>query len=460
MSPKEEQEFSYNKIEKHFYHDQTTSKNPLRKWFHLERYRIANSLVKGAYREGAKILDLGTGSCDWNADHLDVFGVDVNEELLKFGKEKNRLSGYKIAEGAATGLPPSSFDIITAFEFLEHIKDYDKVIKEAGRLLKAGGFCIVSVPCDVFFSLWRPLFFLQVLLHGYILRDVYYLNRCGHINHFSVETLQSAFLKEGFDIDLVFNMRRMTIFLCARKKMRSEFPVYEYADTTIILPTLNEARNITNILSYIANTYRHSNIIISDDGSKDNTKDLALRFNYERLVFLDRSGKEIHGLTASVVDAVPLVKTKYFVVIDADGQHPPKKINEIINILRLGSKLVVASRVEVEKEWGILRKLISYAGTALGKISLLLRGKKYLSFDVLGGFFGCDTDFWNQCASHEFKERHFRLRGYKVLFDFLKYASQNIDIEEVYYKFETRKSGISKINLKIYFEFLISCLSP
>lgn len=199
-------------IKKNFYHDQTVSKNPLRKWFHLTRYKIANSLVKKMSSEEAKIVDLGCGSCDWNIDHLKLLGVDINKDLLQLAQEKNRLSDYKIADATNTGLPTGSFEIVTAFEFLEHVSDYDKVIKEAHRLLKEGGVCVISVPFDVFFSLWRPLFFMQVLLQGYIFGDVYYRKRCGHINHFSVKKIKTVFLKHGFEEEQIFVMKGFTIF--------------------------------------------------------------------------------------------------------------------------------------------------------------------------------------------------------------------------------------------------------
>ncbi|UCH12665.1 MAG: glycosyltransferase, partial [Candidatus Omnitrophota bacterium] len=382
--------------------------------------RIASSLVKGRYKKGKKIIDLGCGSCDWNADNLNVFGIDFNRDLLKLGKQNNRLYDYKVADAASTGLPDESFDIVTSFEFLERIRDYEKVIKESRRLLKEGGHCIISVPFEGRFSLWRPLFSMQVLFQGYILGNSYYKNRCGHINHFSVEKIKKDFLKQGYSVDLVFNMRRLTIFLCARKKAISITPGGLYNDITVILPTLNEGGNISNILPYLISHYKGCNIIVADDGSQDGTKEKALSLKYKNLIFLDRTSRQIHGLTVSVLDAIELVKTEYFIAIDADGQHPPEKIEEIVNILRLGSKLVIASRVEVEKRWPLCRKTISYAGALLGKISLLLRAKYYLGYDILGGFFGCDCRLWDKCLSDRFKRKHFSLKGYKVLFDFLK----------------------------------------
>jgi ubiquinone/menaquinone biosynthesis C-methylase UbiE len=450
----------YENIEEDFYYKQTISKNPLRKWFHLNRYRIANSLVKSKYEKGQKIIDFGCGTCDWNINNLKVFGVDANESFLKRSKQENRLYDYKVVDAGNTGLPDESFDIATAFEFLEHLEDYEKVIKEAKRLLKKGGYFIISVPYDVIFSMWRPLFFLQVLLQGYIFGNPYYRTRCGHVNHFSPEKIKNAFTKYGFNVELTFDMRKFTIFLCAQKNGTDNAPTELYSDTTIILPTLNEQRNISNLLESIITRYKGCHIIVADDGSRDGTRKVVLNVGYENLTFLDRGEEQIHGLTASVLEAIELVKTKHFVVMDADGQHPYEKAEDIVNMLRLGGGLVIASRVEVEKKWPFLRKSLSYLGTLLGKTSLLLRGKNYLSYDILGGFFGCDLKSWNECIPDRPARKHFRPKGYKVLFDFLKLAPNSLKIEEVYYKFATRRAEISKINFKIHLEFIKSCLSP
>lgn len=447
----------YENIDQYFYLKQTQSNNLLRRWFHLNRYRISNSLVKSKYTNRAKIIDLGCGSCDWNQEKLDVFGVDLNQNFLKLAKQNKRLSDYKVTGAGETGLPAGSFNIATAFEFLEHVNDYEKIITEANRLLKEGGFFIISVPYDVLFSLWRPLFFAQVLFRGYVLNEEYYKIRCGHVNHFSPRKLCRVLIKNGFSVDLLFVMRGFTIFLCAVKKPVSDTHEDSYEDTTIILPTLNEDKNIHPILSLLSSRYRRCSIIVSDDGSKDDTKNLCLNFNYDKLVFLDRTKKKIHGLTVSVLDAIDLVRTKYFIVMDADGQHQTKKIEEIINILRLGSRIVIASRAQVQQKWGIFRMALSYLGTIIGKISLSMRGKKYINYDILGGFFGCRTRFWKISLALTFKERHFRLRGFKILFDFLKCLPRRVVIEEVYYKFGIRKANVSKINWRVNFEYLKAC---
>lgn len=227
-----------------------------------------------------------------------------------------------------------------------------------------------------------------------------------------------------------------------------------YSEFTIILPTLNEAGNIKNLIEEINNYYKDIFIIVSDDGSIDDTKDVILSFQNRRIFFLDRKHRKIHGLTASVLDASEIVNTKYFIVMDADNQHPWETVKEIVDGLKKGSKLVTASRKKVEGYWSISRKSASYLGNFLGKLSLLIRGKMYLGYDILTGFFGAETTFWKEIVFDKNKRANFRPKGYKVLFDFLKIVPNKVSVKNVHYIFGARKKGSSKINISVYIEFM------
>lgn len=233
----------------------------------------------------------------------------------------------------------------------------------------------------------------------------------------------------------------------------------ECKDLTIILPTLNEGPNLQELLSTITTAYPESAVIVSDDGSKDTTKEVASSFKDSNVFFLDRRDAQVHGLTTSVLDAIRAVNTEYFVVMDADSQHPSDKIEELINQLRLGANIVIGSRIKVSGDWPWQRKLLSYLGTGLGKVSLILRGRFYLNYDILSGFFGAETSFWKQAAFANGNINKFRQKGYKILFDFLKIIPNGARVGKVPYEFGVRKKASSKINFKINLEYLKSCLT-
>lgn len=85
-----------------------------------------------------------------------------------------------------------------------------------------------------------------------------------------------------------------------------------YKDTTIITPTLNEAKNIGKLLEKTTTMYPGINVIVSDDGSRDDTQIIVKEFSSKNgnISLLDRSGKK-RGLTASVMDGVLLSKSAF-----------------------------------------------------------------------------------------------------------------------------------------------------
>ena len=200
-----------------FYDDLFVSPNPVQAWFHYSRNTITNKYVLSFYREGMKIADLGCGNVSWNTKKLPVIGVDINENFLSHNLDQKKISQAIISPLIDIPLPNESIDIIVITEVLEHLADPHKHIEEFARILKPGGIIICSVPYDVMLSLWRPLFFLQCFVNGYIKKDMYYKQKCGHINRFSRKKLRKLFLCFNFAIIEQHNFNYLTLFTIARK---------------------------------------------------------------------------------------------------------------------------------------------------------------------------------------------------------------------------------------------------
>ena len=227
----------------------------------------------------------------------------------------------------------------------------------------------------------------------------------------------------------------------------------DYSDTTVIIPTLNEERNIAELLEDLISYYNGITIIVSDDGSKDRTQGIVRLYHKKnkKIILLDRSEKNIHGLTVSVIDAAKKVKTRFIVVMDGDMQHPPEKVKEIIKKLRFGSDIVIGVRKKVY--FGSLFRLcMSKIAVILGQLRLLLQGIK--CNDVVSGFFGVRTKLFQEKIKKY--ENRFEKEGYKVLFDLLKLMNNRAKICEISYIFGNRKRGQSKINRKHVFIYLRS----
>lgn len=212
-----------------------------------------------------------------------------------------------------------------------------------------------------------------------------------------------------------------------------------YSDSTIIVPTLNEEKNISQLISFIKKHYPKIRIIVADDGSRDQTQKIASRAG---AIVLDRTSKKTKGISAAVVDALELVKTKKIIVMDADFQHPPEKIREIVEKLDQ-FQLVIAIRSSFPKNWGFLRRLQSQIAVSLANLRL---GRKIK--DPVSGFFGVRTELFKKI-----KKNNFEMRCFKILFNILKnYRDKNIGY--VQYDFNLRHGGQSKISRKHIYYFL------
>ncbi|MHA1685827.1 MAG: glycosyltransferase [Candidatus Heimdallarchaeaceae archaeon] len=226
------------------------------------------------------------------------------------------------------------------------------------------------------------------------------------------------------------------------------------SEVTLILPTLNEEKSLTELFPILEEIVPGIKVIIADDGSKDDTKGVCENFQGNLdIFFLDRKDEPIHGLTVSVLHGINLTTTPYFIVMDADLQHPPTKIPEFIIKLQESNDLVVGKRVQVVNEWPLHRKLISWGATFLGKLALILRNRNRCA-DIMSGFFAGKTELFKEVIEKHYNE--FALKGYKVLFDFLKITRQKLKIAEVEYVFGSRHFGSSKIGFKTIWIFFKS----
>lgn len=223
-----------------------------------------------------------------------------------------------------------------------------------------------------------------------------------------------------------------------------------YEDFTVIIPTLNEAENISELTGIISRSYKGAKIIVADDGSSDGTTGIVSRIgrSNRNVKLLERQDEPVHGITASVIDAAAEAKTPYIIVIDGDLQHPPEKIGDIAKKLMEGSDIVVGTRKIVFGGWPLQRRAMSLAATSLARIKL---GRHVA--DPMSGFFGARRELFMNVVENN---RHrFVKEGYKALFDLLKCAPK-AKIAEVPYNFGERKRGKSKIKARHVMHFLKS----
>ena len=155
----------------------------------------------------------------------------------------------------------------------------------------------------------------------------------------------------------------------------------------VCLPTYNERANIDSLVrELLAQLGPDDRVLVIDDASPDGTGELADRLATAdaRVSVLHRPRKEglgpayLAGFRRALAEGAELV-----LEMDCDFSHAPTDVPRLIDAaaradLVLGSRYVRGGRVE---NWGLLRRLVSRAGSFYAQVVLLARVR-----DLTGGF--------------------------------------------------------------------------
>ncbi|HNX48330.1 MAG TPA: glycosyltransferase [Methanomassiliicoccales archaeon] len=227
-----------------------------------------------------------------------------------------------------------------------------------------------------------------------------------------------------------------------------------YDDLTVILPTYNEGGNIQSMLETLVSLYPGVSIVVADDNSKDETSDLVRSFSLKhpkaRLLSRDPNDR---GLTASIMEGISETRTKWFVVMDADFQHPPESVGGMYGLLTEGADMAVGKR-EDKTSLSFSRMLASWGANALAK-SYLAVMRRPTTEDTMSGFFGGRTDLCQEVVTKH--GRKFERAGFKVLFDILKFLPRDTVVKELEFQFSSRRAGKSKLSSRVILSILRQC---
>lgn len=80
------------------------------------------------------------------APYFTTYGLDLSGYALE--RAKLRSPSSRLCQATAMGIPfaPNSFEAVLALEMIEHVADPGFFLKEAKRVLRAGGWAIVTTP--------------------------------------------------------------------------------------------------------------------------------------------------------------------------------------------------------------------------------------------------------------------------------------------------------------------------
>ncbi len=176
--------------------DDPVDRDFIREWF-VEKAEFRHNTwrrylkILDQFGVGGRLLDLGCGAGDFlvvarEAGH-EVVGQDISPYFVDYCRTE---LGLEVFEETIDKLPleAGTFDLVTAFDVIEHHPDPAAMLQNISRLLKPNGFVLVTTH-DI----------------GNILAKSYGVNwrqiaAIGHLTYFTKSTLASMFERNGFKV--------------------------------------------------------------------------------------------------------------------------------------------------------------------------------------------------------------------------------------------------------------------
>jgi len=217
----------------------------------------------------------------------------------------------------------------------------------------------------------------------------------------------------------------------------------------LVIPTLNEGENLPLLLSRIQKSMRSMDltyeVLIVDDDSRDGTAEVVADYaaSDASIRLLVRHG--CTGLAGAVIHGWKHTNASLLGVMDGDLQHPPELVPVLVDRVRDGVDIAVASRYAQALSAGGLspaRKAISRVGTL---VSMPLQRPGLRIQDPLSGFFVIRRE----CIEGV----DLQPEGFKILLEIL--ARGNVrSVAEVPFQFSPRLKGTSKASVTTGFQYL------
>lgn len=117
-----------------------------------------------------------------------VLGIDGSEAFIAYAREKaekarlNSTVTFRQGDILQSGLENEAFEAVVSGEVLEHLEKDDLAVREFYRVLRKGGYCIVTVPAHP--KLWDK-------------NDEW----AGHFRRYTEDGLRDLFVRAGFAIE-------------------------------------------------------------------------------------------------------------------------------------------------------------------------------------------------------------------------------------------------------------------
>ena len=175
--------------------------NKIKKNKKLQNFNKVINIFKN-YKKSGRILDLGCATGVFlnmcQKQGFKVCGVEISKYSANYAQKKFKLN-VKIGKLENIKFSKKYFDIITMLDFVEHVPDPSKILKEAHKILKDDGLLyLLTINENSLMTKLADLIY--KFSFGFLSKPVELLHPIHHIHHFSKKILKEILNKNGFKI--------------------------------------------------------------------------------------------------------------------------------------------------------------------------------------------------------------------------------------------------------------------
>lgn len=214
---------------------------------------------------------------------------------------------------------------------------------------------------------------------------------------------------------------------------------------SVVIPTYNEGQGIEELLSRLAAVQTlvpgGLEVLLVDDRSTDGTAEAAEAYFARAPVgrVIRRQGPR--DLSQAVLEGVRQARGQWTAVMDGDLSHPPELLPALVDAVRAGREMAIASRYVQRRptpNWSWSRRWLSRIGNLLVRPLVPVR-------DATSGYFVAETAWLNRLGVSP--------RGFKILLEILVRGCVH-RVQEVPYAFAERRYGASKLGWRTLWAYL------
>lgn len=217
----------------------------------------------------------------------------------------------------------------------------------------------------------------------------------------------------------------------------------------LIIPSLREAESLRWLLPRVRSALMRSGIpwevLVVDDDSNDGTVEIvqAAAMHDSRIRILVRKGER--GLSGAILRGWQETSASVLGVMDADLQHPPELLPQLVEQILAGYDMAIGSRYTPGgscADWHPLRRLFSSAAIL---VAMPLLRSSLRVCDPMSGFF--------LVRRAVVENGIYQPEGFKLLLEILS-VGRIRSVAEVPFHFGRRRAGSSKATMRVAWDYL------